>query len=208
MPSNAAGSAAGDERHALERARRIACASSASTSFDVKPDELRADRLIARRAAPSRCPGVTSMLVRARRFRAARDDQQRRQAAAAGTPGRARRAARRRRRRPPSVTTWRRTACALDRPWPWSMRAALLDRLLDEPLDQPRRVTASSPPSRDVAFDRAQDRGLERRIVFLEVQRDLGVGDAPAQRPTSRTQTSAAKTASASDAERDDGGGR
>ena len=44
--------------------------------------------------------------------------------------------------------------------------------------------------------DRAQDRRLQRRLVFLDVERDLHVGDAPAQRPDEPQRDAApAKTA-------------
>ena len=46
-------------------------------------------------------------------------------------------------------------------------------------------------------FDGAQDRGLERRVAFLEIQRDLGIADPAPQRQDEAEPTRPAKTSSA-----------
>ena len=68
-------------------------------------------------------------------------------------------------------------AAALNRP-------ALLDRLLDHAVENDaRHVRAALTAARGADVDGAQDGGLERRLVLLDVERDLEVGTRAAQRP-------------------------
>ena len=85
-------------------------------------------------------------------------------------------------------------------------RAALLDRLLDEPLDQLRRRAEIAAGRQTGGLDRAQDGGLQRRVALLEIQRDLRVGDASEQRPDEPEPHQAGEDDEGRDAERDDGG--
>ena len=60
-------------------------------------------------------------------------------------------------------------------------RPALGDRLIDEFFDQMRGVILRDGRIRG-RLDGAQNGRFERRVVLLEVQRDLAVGDLPAHR--------------------------
>ena len=62
---------------------------------------------------------------------------------------------------------------------PSSICVHALDRGLDQPADQRRRPVAR-PLGR---FHRGEDGGFERRLVLLEIERDLLVGDLARQRP-------------------------
>ena len=81
-------------------------------------------------------------------------------------------------------------------------RAALRDRLLDELVDEARRMRRRSAVGR--GLDRADDRGLERRIALLEIHRHLRVGHAPPQRPHQAVEEQADEHGDHDDAERDD----
>ena len=84
---------------------------------------------------------------------------------------------------------------------------ALIDCLLDELLDQVRRVILRDRRSRR-RLDGAQNRGFELRIVFLEVHRDLRIADLPAQRTHEEQPHERGEHGDGDDAERDDRAGR
>ena len=149
------------------------------TSFDVKPTSVALTAWSAPRGTLV-LPGLDVDLVRRRRF-SALEREQRRQAVAdirrsqedrEGGHGRDA-------REHHAVIAKRRAlrdAAVVERP-------ALVDRLLDQLFDQARRVRGAAGFGVRRRFDRADQRGFERRIAFLEIHRHLRVGDAAAERP-------------------------
>src|SRR3954462_4095613 len=81
-------------------------------------------------------------------------------------------------------------------------RAALIHRLLDQFLDEARRMCRRSAIRG--RFDGADDGGFEAWIAFLEVHRDLRVGDAAPQRPHEPVEQQADEYGDGDDPERDD----
>ena len=151
-----------------------------SASPAVKPTRLRFHLLI----AAARDLGVARLdldLVRAGRFRAARDDQQGRQAVP--EVGRSERNQNRGNRH---HRTERHPLAAQLRPLDRHAvldGAAAVDGLLDQALDEARRRSGfDRVVERARRLDGAEDGGLQRRIAFLEIQGDLSVGHAALQR--------------------------
>ena len=206
------------EQHALERCRARRAATSGTRSNAPLGVAAHHQRRVARREADQlgldRLIGAARHLgvarrdldpVRAGRFGAARDDQQRRQAC-------------RRNAGPNVMSSAAAAAIAAERqqlaPHAVALdRAAVVERrgTARSPARRASRPGAASgrrsdPPS-TVASTALRMRRLERRVAFLEIERDLRVGDAAAQRPDQADAQQPGEDGERDDAERDDGGG-
>ena len=82
--------------------------------------------------------------------------------------------------------------------------AALINRLLHQLVDQPRRMGLR--PLAGGRFNRADDRRFEPRVALLEVHRHLRVRDPPTERPHQAVQQQADEHRDDDDPEGDDGG--
>ena len=101
-------------------------------------------------------------------------------------------------------------ACAFDRET-ILQRPALLDRLVDELLDemgrrQVVRIDVLAMVQRG-ALNRAQNRRLERAILFLEIEGDLRIADPSAKRLHEPDGNQRRKDQERENSETDDGGG-